>query len=225
MENFHPLRQTPSHADALNSAHWCGEFAQDCVKLRAQKNVSNLYRVHIRKIFCWPFFSCFKNLVDVSLATFLIFLTFFLSLAIFLTVLGYSHQSHALKFPCTQRIVTLMRQVRRKPYCAGHTLKFLAQSHYYTRHIRHNVYFFQSGRICPYYAKGLMDEQEMFQAINFFSFIPMLYCLERHSTRYVYWWAQFIGQDLIAAVDEMISCQHWSAWDHMHLVSMLLWLQ
>ena len=25
LENFHPLRRTPSHADALNSAHRCAE--------------------------------------------------------------------------------------------------------------------------------------------------------------------------------------------------------
>ena len=85
-----------SRRTASNSAH--------------KKIVSNLYRVHLRKIFCWLFFSCFENLVDVSLATFLIFLTFFLSLAIFLTVLGYFHQSHALKFPCTPRILW--------PWCA-----------------------------------------------------------------------------------------------------------
>ena len=42
----------------------------------AHKNMPNLDQVHLRKIFCWPFFSCLENLVDLSLATFLIFSTF-----------------------------------------------------------------------------------------------------------------------------------------------------
>ena len=69
----------------------------------AHKNMPNLDQVHLRKIFCWPFFSCLENLVDLSLATFLIFSTFPF-FGHFLTVLGYFHQSHALKFPCTPRI-------------------------------------------------------------------------------------------------------------------------
>ena len=39
-----------------------------------------------------------------------------------------------------------MRRVRRMLYYAGRTPKFSAQSHYYVGHIRHNVYFFQSGQ-------------------------------------------------------------------------------
>ena len=37
MENFHPLRRTPSHADVLNSAHCCTELPQDCAELGAQE--------------------------------------------------------------------------------------------------------------------------------------------------------------------------------------------
>ena len=37
MENFYPLRRTPSHTDALNSAHCCAELAQDCAELGAQE--------------------------------------------------------------------------------------------------------------------------------------------------------------------------------------------
>ena len=41
---------------------------------------------------------------------------------------------------CAENSMTLMRQVWRKPYYIGHTPKFLAQSHHFTRHIWHNVF-------------------------------------------------------------------------------------
>ena len=54
VENFHLLRRTPSHADALNSVHCCTEFAQVCAEL-VNKKLCQIYCICLRKIFCWPF--------------------------------------------------------------------------------------------------------------------------------------------------------------------------
>ena len=68
MENFHPLHQKPSHADAPNWKHHCAEFAQDCDKLGAQEIALNC--VHVR-IFA-DHFSNFENFVELLLVTYLI---------------------------------------------------------------------------------------------------------------------------------------------------------
>ena len=144
MENFHPLRRTPSHADALNSAHCCTEFTQGCAEL-AHKKLCQIYCICLRKILCWPFLVLW-NFVDLFLATSKIFVDLFWFFGHFLDLFWLVSPVMCAKIPlCTKNSVTLMCQVWRMPYYAGRTPKFSAQSRYYTRHIRHKVYFFQSG--------------------------------------------------------------------------------
>ena len=54
MENIHPLCRTPFHADALNSS--CRGTPNS-----AHKKLRLIYGVHLRKIFCWPFFKSLRK--------------------------------------------------------------------------------------------------------------------------------------------------------------------
>lgn len=42
MENFHPLRKMPSHADPPNLWYHFSKFVQDCAKLGAEEAALNL---------------------------------------------------------------------------------------------------------------------------------------------------------------------------------------
>ena len=151
MENFHPLHQTPSHADALNLEHCSAEVAQDCTKLGAPYILPNLL--------C-PFFNYFENFVDLFcnlnfvglfLATFLIFADLFCIFGHFLHLFGLLSLDMCAVIPlCANNSATRMCSVKHKPYYAGRSPKFLVQSRHCARHIRHNMYFFQSGsRLFP----------------------------------------------------------------------------
>ena len=55
----------------------------------------------------------------------------------------------------TENSMTLMHQVQHESYYAGYTPKLMAQPCYYARHIRHDMYFFQSG-IMPYLSHSMV---------------------------------------------------------------------
>ena len=78
IENFHPLHQTSSHADALNLACCCTELAQDCAKLGAQENGWSLMHPP-QKNNLLPFLELGISLAtSIILASLAIFLIFFL---------------------------------------------------------------------------------------------------------------------------------------------------
>ena len=74
------------------------------------------------------------------------FMDIFALVGHFLGIFGLvSPVRHAEILLCAKSSAALMFQAWHKPYYAGHPQKLLSQSHYYTRHIRHNMYIFRLG--------------------------------------------------------------------------------
>ena len=124
--------------DAL--PRWCAELSALLhwapAGLRRAWCTRNCTQIYCEIKFCIPFLSTFLIFLDI----------FFASFGHFLDLFGLvSPVTHAEIPLSAENSEVLMRHVWHKPYYARHTPKFSAQSCYYTRHIRHNMYFFQSG--------------------------------------------------------------------------------
>ena len=118
----------PSHADAMNLPHnkLCQIYYVPF--LLAEKFVDLFLLLNK---FCWPFSSHL-----------LIFVNLFCFFGHFLHLFEFFSVVTCAKIPlCTKNCATQMCQVRHKRYYAGRTLKFLAQSCHYAKHIWHNMYF------------------------------------------------------------------------------------
>ena len=164
------VQNTSSHAIGLNSQHgkfpstspdalprpsWCTKFSallrQVCASLLALKKLKiapnllgllekNILTFLLLAKFCW-LFQIRKKCFDFFLATSHDIFAFF---GHFLNLCGLVSPVVCPEIPlCTKNYVTLMCRVRRKPYYAGSTPKFLAQSCCYARHIWHNMYVSQ----------------------------------------------------------------------------------
>ena len=100
MENFHPLLWMPSQAHVLTSMH---KKLQIIFIGSTIKNIASTFFLNIKNLA-----DCFWKLpikIKPFLPTSLLLLSFLGPLAIFLTFLGYFHQSRVPKFPMSRNFL------------------------------------------------------------------------------------------------------------------------
>ena len=85
------------------------------------------------------------NCVHIFLATLIIFIDLFCFFGHLLDLFELVSPVMCAEIPLCKENSAILMRVRGKPYYARRTPKFSAQSCYYAGHIRHNMYFFQSG--------------------------------------------------------------------------------
>lgn len=167
MENFHPLRRTPSHIDAPNSC-WCAEpmlmhrcklasspnrvFARLCRTLNTI--TPNLLCLHQKKIFCWPLWQVGKFrwtfLINWEKNAHIFSATWKFCWP-FRLVWSFSwcfwDHSSAPPFPCRLKYCSPDAPRSAQAILCQTPPRFSAQSHYSAGHIKHNVSFSPSGQL------------------------------------------------------------------------------